>query len=363
MISHCLPDGSETVEIDGQHKILSVLFTEDGKQVWSGGVEGKFRRWRVDNGHMVGEPIQTGGGEIFAAALSPDGKWLACGLRPLKLNDGKASVRVWDTQSHEKVLDIKDHTNTVCSVDISLDSTKLATGSCDEAAFIWSMITGERLVGPLEHGGSVLAVQFSPNGDRIATATAAENSKDPKTAKSIRIYDSDDGRQLLDIPFRVYSQSLPLAWSADGLQLFAASYGEVTRFDTTSGTVLSKWLVLDDDPFASIILSRNQKFAVVATSDLLSFWDTSTDQQIGTVIQISSLVWAIALSPTDDHIATGEQDGTVTLRSLRSILPDSYLKVDVSDKLGNVVQFNTSWSITVALDVHQRCGIYIMDTG
>ncbi|KAN0084037.1 hypothetical protein V8E55_007541 [Tylopilus felleus] len=76
------------------------------------------------------------------------------------------------------------------------------------------------------------------------------------------------------------------------------------------------------------MLSRNQKFAVVVAFKSLSLWDTSTQQQIGTAIEHASLVWSIALSPNDDWVATGEHNGKVTLRSLRDVLPASYLTVD-----------------------------------
>ncbi|KAN0084043.1 hypothetical protein V8E55_007547 [Tylopilus felleus] len=54
----------------------------------------------------------------------------------------------------------------------------------------------------------------------------------------------------------------------------------------------------------------------------------STQQQIGTAIEHASLVWSIALSPNDDWIATGENNGKVTLQSIRDVLPASYLTVN-----------------------------------
>ena len=218
------------------------MFAKDGNQVLSGGDEGVIRQWRVDDGQEVGEPIRIEGGEVLAAAVSPDGKWLVCGLRLLGSRDGKTNVRVWDTQTHAKVLDIKGHTNSVFAVDVSPDSTKLATGSTDKTANIWNITTGKRLVGPLQHDGrGVVAVRFSPNGDRIATATAAEKEKDEKTAESIRIYDSDNGQQLVlfDIPFMISCMMTSLAWTSDGRQLFAASYSRVKQFDTSSGSLLT----------------------------------------------------------------------------------------------------------------------------
>ncbi|KAF8546256.1 WD40 repeat-like protein, partial [Imleria badia] len=121
------------IVINTQHAIYSLLFAEDGKQVFSGGMEGVIRRWRVDDGHEVGDPIQTQGAYAMAAAMSPDRRWLVFGLYQ------HPHVRVWDAQSRQKVLDIGGHTSSVDSVHISPDSTKLATGSRDKQVYIWSM--------------------------------------------------------------------------------------------------------------------------------------------------------------------------------------------------------------------------------
>ena len=340
-----LTDHQGTIEIkSSQREVKSVLFTGDGKRVFSGGDEGVIRQWRVEDGKEVGEPLRAIG-EIYAAALSSDGKWLVCGLRPSP-NRGSRNVyvRVWDTRTHEKVFDIKDHNDTVFAVDISPDSTKLVTGSHDKTACIWSIATGEQLVGPLKHDGIVVAVRFSPNGDRIATATAAANPDNPKTAKSIRIYNSRNGQLLVlfDTPFRACRFMTSLAWTADGHQLFAASYSHVKYFDTSSGSLLKTWPVPGGAQSSSVVLSRNQKFIVVSAYTSLSFWDSSTRRKIGTVIKHASDIWWIALSPNDDRVATGEENGKVTLRNLHGILPASYLTVNVSDQLGGLVEFDTS---------------------
>ena len=101
---------SRIVEIKFQHRIYSVSFDGDGKHVLTGDLGGMVRQWRVDDGREVGEPIQVEGGEIYAAALSPDRKWLVCGARlvPSRGGHGKDLPAVWDAHTHEKVFDIND---------------------------------------------------------------------------------------------------------------------------------------------------------------------------------------------------------------------------------------------------------------
>lgn len=45
-----------------------------------------------------------------------------------RISLGKAEVRVWDKRTQKKVLDIKGHTSTVFSVDISPYSNKICDG-------------------------------------------------------------------------------------------------------------------------------------------------------------------------------------------------------------------------------------------
>ena len=318
-----------TIEIDTRHTIYSLVFVDGGKQVLSGDSEGKLRRWRVNDGGEVGEPIQSGGEEIYAIAVSPDGKWLVCGLSLASPNDGKANVEVWDAQTHKKVFGIRDHQKTVYSVDISTDSTTFATGSADETAFIWNVTTGEQLVGPLKHDGRVVAVHFSPNGDhRIATAAV----KTQAHITSVCIYNSDNGRLLLDLPYKVSesASSASLAWSTDARQLFVALNGEVESFDASSGSSLSKWSIPGGSP-VFIALARNQKFITVSTYFSVSFWDASTHEQVGTTLKHTSTIYSTAFSSNDDRFAVGEENGKLTLRHLRGILPDAYLTVNVSN--------------------------------
>ena len=342
MTTRQLPDSAKIIETNG-HCMLSLMFSEDGKQVLGGGItkldseEGMLQRWRADDGQEDGEPIRTEGAIIFAVALSPDRRWLVGAL--LRGGSGKEKEKmnavVWDAQTHEKILEID---TPALSLDISPDSTTLATGLIGGSLCIWSITTGERLVGPLLHDEShsgpefaVVAVRFSPTGDRIATGSG---TKDAPQTHSIRIFNSKNGQQLVYIPCQSFMDiSIPLAWLADGRQLFAATSNQVKRFDTFSGSLLSSWSVPGNGPRNSIVLSHNQRFAAIVAHESLSFWDTATEKQIGTVIDHASEIGPIALSPDDDRIVTGERNGTVTLRNLNEILPRSYLTPSVSSPL------------------------------
>lgn len=98
---------------------------------------------------------------MYAISVSTDRKWVVC-------STGEGAS-IWDAEIQEKVADVEDR-NSVNAVDVSPDSTTFATGA-DRAVSIWLITSGRRPVGPVKHDFYVTAVRFSPDGERIATAS------------------------------------------------------------------------------------------------------------------------------------------------------------------------------------------------
>ena len=239
--------------------------------------------------------------------------------------EGSQVDSVWDAKTQEKAIEVEGPTY-VGAVDISPDSTRFATGTGmhDKKASIWDILTGERLIGPLPHDGSVKGVKFSLNGEHIATVCPATNS--------IHVFSSHNGDQLIKINNGVsddWSPITPLAWSSNGQQIFvASSSNKIKSFDVSTGSQLVESQVHDseDRDAVSIALASNEKFLVTFArhSTGITFWDTSTLTQIGPVIEDSQDIRSIALSPDCSYLATGGFNGNITIRNLSNVLPDSY---------------------------------------
>ena len=293
------------VEIDGQDIIWSVAFLVDGRHVVGGGLESKIRRWRVDDGvEEEGTPMDAGEW-VCDIAVSQDGKWIVCGT-------WTGEVRVWNAETHERVTKFTAHSNRVRAVDVSSDSTKIATGSNSGIACVWSLSTGEQLLDLLEHGQYVSAVKFSPHRHLIATG-----SND-----SVRIYDSQDGCLFVDVPIGVISSSSQsLAWSSNGVQLFVLSSDDhIHCLDTSTGTTLSQWPVHGNDSMC-IALASNDAFIAAAFRSSISFWDTTTYNQIGS-IQHTADIGCMAISANYELVISSDEK--ISLCNLSNILPSSY---------------------------------------
>ena len=273
-----------------------------------GGDSNKIRRWRVKDGQEVGQPLDVGG-FVLSIAVSRDGKWIVNGT-------GEGHVTVWDAKSYEKAIEFRGHNWAVLGVDISPDGTRIATGSVDKTVCVWSLSTGEHLLVPFEHDDVVAAVKFSPDGRCIATATWTRNT--------VRIYDSHDGRLVVDTPIQVgspYNRSL--AWAALGEVLFALSKdGSIHCIDVATGTTLSRWAIHSNNNPGCIALASDGAFIATSANSSVSFWDIATQQQIGPLIHHPAEVLYMVISANQDLAVSGGEK--MILRKLPDILPSSY---------------------------------------
>ena len=62
------------------------------------------------------------------------------------------------------------HRDSVVIAAFSPDGTRIATASADHTR-VWSMATGKPIAPPLHHHDAVLDIAFSPDGSRVVTAS------------------------------------------------------------------------------------------------------------------------------------------------------------------------------------------------
>jgi WD40 repeat protein/serine/threonine protein kinase len=147
--------------------VYDVAFSPDGKRLAVSVGRAQDRRGEVkvsdlETGHEL--LILEGPALLACVAYSPDGQRLAAG-------SWDQTVKVWDAQTGQKLLDLKGHRGFVWSVTFSPDGKRLASGSSDQMVKLWDAQTGQELMTLKGHGGTVLDVAFSPDGQRLVTAS------------------------------------------------------------------------------------------------------------------------------------------------------------------------------------------------
>jgi len=262
-------------------------------------VGGGVRVWRVDDGKEMAT-VETRK-SVVSLAVSKDRRWIAAGT-------GWGDVFVWNAETYEKVFwhRLTEGYRNIHGVDFSPDSSRLVSASHNQTA-IWDIATCKRLQ-TLDHGDWVRAAKYSPQGDRIATATV----------DSVRVYDSNDGRLLMDTPVKVAPWfNTGLLWFND--HIFVISDSKIKRLEASTGSAVSEWPVPDSTHFSCIMLPKHGEFIAYSTQRTITFWDTATHTQLG-LIQHPQDIRSIAVSPDDRLLAIGGDDGKITINSLFRIV-------------------------------------------
>lgn len=262
-----------------------------------------IRQWRVEDGMEIGEAIKASTC-VRAIALSGDRRWIVSGEH--------SGATIWNRDTRQRVLTVNKHTDWVGTVDASPDSNRFATGAMDRSVFVWDILTGTRLVGPLQHDNNLTAVKFSPSGDRIATATW--------TAQSLRIYDVHSG-ELLKTFTAASTPIESIAWSSDSRRIFSISSNVIKQISVDTGAF--ERITPGGQPLS---LPRNGRYLACHVGNSLIFWDTLSGERLGPIFdQSGGRLRSIALSSDNNFLATGCKNGIITLRNFNDFVPISDL--------------------------------------
>ena len=287
-------EGSPLIEINGGNHIQAGAFAANGEYIVGGGEAGEAGVWRVEDGKQIATLAAR---DVYCLAVSKDGRWFAAAA--------SCNVIMWDAKTFEQVFSHNENGYFIYGVDFSPDSTRLVTASYYTATGF--EVATRKKVQTLDHKDYVIAAKYSPQGDRIATATR----------ESVRVWDSNNGRLLVDIPVQVtpYSNNC-LLWCNN--HLFVVSGSTIKKLEPSTGSTVFEWPVHDASSWSCIALPEHGEFITPSTNRTVTFWNTSTHAQLS-LIQHSRHISFIAFSPDDQLLAIGGSGGKITVRSLSPI--------------------------------------------
>jgi eukaryotic-like serine/threonine-protein kinase len=145
-------------------KVMSPIFLEGGKELLTVLTDGELGWWNVATGKLIRRvKFSTPGFNplVLALGASPDRTRFAIG--------GYNGARIWDVQAANELEAVLSHVNYVTAMDVSPDGRTLLTASEDRTSRLWSMADGQPLGPPLGHQASLRHAGFSPDGGRFVT--------------------------------------------------------------------------------------------------------------------------------------------------------------------------------------------------
>jgi len=203
--------------------INSIDFNKSGNLLLSGSSDHNIKLWDVKNSTL----LRTFSEHITVTRdvkFTPDGKSVISAE-----DDYLVYWRNAVSGSIGKLL-LYGHTNTVNSVDINSDMSRIISGSQDNTIKVWDAISGDLINTLNEHTASVREVEFSPVSNQFASCSADYSVKiwSPDNLQSIKSLEGHEG-SLYSISFHPSGKYLAGGGSSKMLYIWDLSSGEIIR--------------------------------------------------------------------------------------------------------------------------------------
>jgi WD40 repeat protein len=287
------------------------------------------QRLRAEEALRLTERVLTGSRVGQAHSLWREGNLT---LAHELLDACPVETRYWDWRYVKRLctgglFTLEGHTDAVTSVAFSPDGQRLATASRDKTAKVWDARTGQELRALKGHTDDVTSVAFSPDGQRLATTSGDGTA---------RVWDARTGQQQLVLrehTRRVYS----VAFSPDGQRLATGSggyddrkkqfYGEVRVWEARTGQEILTFKGHTDYVRSVAFSPDGQRLATGSggynhlkkqSYGEVKVWEARTGQQLLTIKGHTHVVYSVAFGPDGQRLATGSEDKTVKVWDART---------------------------------------------
>ena len=157
--------GEVTHRVDA-HKghAVGAAWDPSGSAVWTGGVDGALRLWKVADSIELIFERQIGEAPLYEVAVSHDGGLVAVG--------GEDSIiTLFDARTGESRA-LLGHAGPVFGMTFDQTGRRLASVGYDGRLRLWDTQLGEEVLQLPGKGASFFAVAFSESGDRLAASAA-----------------------------------------------------------------------------------------------------------------------------------------------------------------------------------------------
>jgi WD40 repeat protein/predicted Ser/Thr protein kinase len=264
----------------------------------------------LDQAGRVVCTIKPRQGKASQIALNPDQTQAAVGLF---LEDGPYRIGLFDTSSgQERASWAADREGLVLALAFSPDGRRLASAGDDHIIHIWDAADGQPVCECRGHTSKVMSVAFRQDGTRLVTAGHDG---------SVRQWDARSGREVEPPYDRHAAETLAAIYSPDGKRVASAGADGAVRLWRADGR--QDQAVLRGHTGAVVALAFSSDGRRLASASYehetyqgdgtIRFWEAAPEVALPVLAGHESYVYPVAYSPDGRWIASGSWDHTIRL--------------------------------------------------
>jgi WD40 repeat protein/basic membrane lipoprotein Med (substrate-binding protein (PBP1-ABC) superfamily)/transcriptional regulator with XRE-family HTH domain len=215
---------------------------------------------------------------------------------------------------------LRGHANRILAVAYSPDGARVATASDDGTARIWDVSTTldtgttngkELLILPTQTSRGRHGIAYSPEGKRLASASGFGN---------VKIWDTETGQELLLLQGHTDWIS-SVAFSPDGTRLVSGSEDRTAIvWDAITARPLATLRGHADQVTDAAFSPDGKRLVTVSLDGYTRIWDSTTYQEVATLSWSSGAINGVAFSPDGKRLATANENRTATIWDLSTVL-------------------------------------------
>jgi tetratricopeptide (TPR) repeat protein len=229
-----------------------------------------------------------------ALRLNPENRE-ATGLTAAMLVQQSWPVQVTGSMRHHTVVN---------SAQFSPDGQRVVTASSDRTARVWDAASGKPIGEPMEHTDAVYSAQFSPDGQRVVTASYD---------KTARLWDGASGKPIGE-PMKHEDEVKSAQFSPDGQRVVTGSKDKTAQvWDTASGKPIGEPMKHENNVISAQFSPDGQRVVTGSWDKTVRLWDTASGKPIGEPMKHESYVNSAQFSPDGQRVVTASDDNTARL--------------------------------------------------
>jgi WD40 repeat protein len=264
-------------------------------------------------------------GRVQQIEPSPDGRVILAATG--HCGQGGA-VTLFDARTGQPAVPVLEHLNGVLRARFSPDGDKVLSASCGQTARLWDARTGAPLGEFLQHGDRVNWIEFSPDGSRLLTTSGVQATEpwlrqNERRADAVWLWDAASGRLLLG-PLTHPNAVTKATFHPDG-RSFAVAVGSEFRGGTAyaqirdagSGAPRSAEFPLEGSadgvewsPDGHRLLTTHSR---AGKSGTVQLWDPRTGARIGRPMGHAGSITMARFSADGSWILTASRDSTARI--------------------------------------------------